>query len=285
MASSLFQLAQVLFVSRGDLAMVSSLLEEGFALYRELGDKEGIAASLCLAGQVALSQDDLAAARSLGEESVLLYREIGYKWGWASALSFLARVADFQGSAMEARTLYEESLALAREADYKESIASGLEGLAGVVAAQGEPAWAAQLLGTAESVRSTAGIPMPPVERDGYERAVTAAGAQLAEESFAAKWAEGRVMTPEEVIAAHGETIVLPPAATGVAAPSYPAGLTAREVDVLHLVARGLSNAQIARELVLSEKTVAAHLTHIFNKTDSQNRAAAAAFAIRNGLV
>ncbi len=285
MASSLFQLAQVLFVSRGDLAMVSSLLEEGFALYRELGDKEGIAASLCLAGQVALSQDDLAAARSLGEESVLLYREIGYKWGWASALSFLARVAVFRGSAMEARTLYEESLALAREADYKESIASSLEGLAGVIAAQGEPAWAAQLWGAAESVRSTAGIPMPPVERDGYERAVAAAGAQLEEGSFATKWAEGWVMTPEQVIAAHGETIILPPAAAGVAAPSYPAGLTAREVDVLRLVARGLSNAQIARELVLSEKTVAAHLTHIFNKTDSGNRAAAAAFAIRNGLV
>ena len=285
MASSLSQLAQVLFVSRGDLAMVNSLLEEGLALFRELGDKEGIAASLCLAGQVALSQGDIAAARTLAEESVLLYREIGYQWSMTSALSFLARVAAFQGNAMEARNLYEESLALGREADYKESIASSLEGLAEVVVAQGEPAWAAQLWGAAESLRSTAGVPMPPVERDGYERAVAAVRAQLGEGSFAVKWAEGRAMTPEQALAALGETIVLPPAATRVSAPSYPAGLTAREVDVMRLVARGLSNAQIARELVLSEKTVAAHLTHIFNKTDSENRAAAAAFAIRNGLV
>jgi DNA-binding NarL/FixJ family response regulator len=55
-------------------------------------------------------------------------------------------------------------------------------------------------------------------------------------------------------------------------------------VKVLQLVARGKSNRQIARELVISEKTVANHLTHIFEKTGSENRAAAAAFAIRHKL-
>jgi DNA-binding NarL/FixJ family response regulator len=69
------------------------------------------------------------------------------------------------------------------------------------------------------------------------------------------------------------------------ASPTYPAGLTAREVEVLRLVAKGLTNMQIAKELVLSEKTVATHLNHIFNKTNSENRAAAVAFAMRHGLV
>ena len=54
---------------------------------------------------------------------------------------------------------------------------------------------------------------------------------------------------------------------------------------MLRLLARGLTNAKIAQELVLSEKTVATHLTHIFNKTNSENRAAAVAFAMRHGLV
>lgn len=63
-----------------------------------------------------------------------------------------------------------------------------------------------------------------------------------------------------------------------------PAGLTRREVDVLRLVAEGMRNGQIARKLHLSEKTVANHLTIIFQKTASENRAAAAAFAIRQGL-
>lgn len=66
--------------------------------------------------------------------------------------------------------------------------------------------------------------------------------------------------------------------------PSLPANLTEREAAVLKLVASGKSTRQIAYTLVLSEKTVTNHLTHIFNKTASENRAAATAFAFRHGL-
>ena len=65
---------------------------------------------------------------------------------------------------------------------------------------------------------------------------------------------------------------------------SLPVKLTVREVKVLQFVAKGMSNRQIAQELGLSAKTVANHLTHIFNKTLCENRAAAAAFAIQHGL-
>jgi DNA-binding NarL/FixJ family response regulator len=65
---------------------------------------------------------------------------------------------------------------------------------------------------------------------------------------------------------------------------SFPAGLSQREVEVLRLVAAGKSNRQIAQALTLSEKTVANHLTHIFNKTGVDNRAAATAFAMRHNL-
>jgi DNA-binding NarL/FixJ family response regulator len=64
-----------------------------------------------------------------------------------------------------------------------------------------------------------------------------------------------------------------------------PAGLTAREVQVLQLVAAGHTNQEIARDLVLSEYTVARHLANIFNKLGITSRAAAAAFAIHEGLV
>ncbi len=67
-------------------------------------------------------------------------------------------------------------------------------------------------------------------------------------------------------------------------APTCPAGMAAREVGVLCLVARELTHSEIAEELGLSEKTIAHHLIRIFNKTTSENRAAAAAFAIRHGL-
>lgn len=67
--------------------------------------------------------------------------------------------------------------------------------------------------------------------------------------------------------------------------PQVPGGLTAREVEVLRLVAGGMSNSEIAASLVLSEKTVARHMSNIFGKLDVRSRTAAAAFAHQHQLV
>ena len=61
--------------------------------------------------------------------------------------------------------------------------------------------------------------------------------------------------------------------------------LTPRELDVLKLVAQGLSNSDIAQQLVLSEHTVHRHLANILRKLNLSSRAAAAAWAVRTGLV
>ena len=67
--------------------------------------------------------------------------------------------------------------------------------------------------------------------------------------------------------------------------PSYPDGLTRREVEVLRLVASGKSNAEIAAELVLSIRTVERHISNIYGKTRSGGRADATAFAFTKGLM
>jgi DNA-binding NarL/FixJ family response regulator len=77
---------------------------------------------------------------------------------------------------------------------------------------------------------------------------------------------------------------MLPPQPEAPTSPPYPAGLSRREVQVLRLVAAGRSNRQIAQELTLSEKTVARHLTSVYTKTATDNRAAAAAFAVHHSL-
>jgi HD-GYP domain-containing protein (c-di-GMP phosphodiesterase class II) len=64
-----------------------------------------------------------------------------------------------------------------------------------------------------------------------------------------------------------------------------PAGLTQREVEVLRLIARGLSNKEVAERLVISPKTVANHVEHIYAKIDCSTRAAAGLFAMRHGLL
>jgi DNA-binding NarL/FixJ family response regulator len=63
------------------------------------------------------------------------------------------------------------------------------------------------------------------------------------------------------------------------------AGLSPRELEVVRLVAAGRSNQAIAAELVLSEKTVARHLSNIFGKLGVSSRTAAAAYAYEHGLV
>ena len=66
--------------------------------------------------------------------------------------------------------------------------------------------------------------------------------------------------------------------------PSYPHGLTRREVEVLRLIALGSSNREIAEELVISLNTVFRHVSHIFAKTGATNRAQAATYAAQQHL-
>jgi DNA-binding NarL/FixJ family response regulator len=63
-----------------------------------------------------------------------------------------------------------------------------------------------------------------------------------------------------------------------------PGGLTEREIEVLRLIAAGRSNKEIASELVISERTVARHVSNIFTKLGVPSRAAAASFALKQGL-
>ncbi|MFF0448482.1 response regulator [Streptomyces sp. NPDC004609] len=91
--------------------------------------------------------------------------------------------------------------------------------------------------------------------------------------------------------AADGRTVLSPAVASRlvsrVRTPSAPGheGLTAREREVLVLVARGTSNREIARELFISEATVKTHLTHIFGKLGAKDRAAAVAVAYDRGIL
>ena len=64
-----------------------------------------------------------------------------------------------------------------------------------------------------------------------------------------------------------------------------PAGLTGREVEVLRLAARGMTNKDIAAVLVISPKTVANHIEHIYTKIGASNRAMASLFATKRGLL
>jgi tetratricopeptide (TPR) repeat protein len=200
MAAALTQWAGALFVSQAEPRQVDPLLQEGFALQREVGDQEGIATSSLLLGWVALTQGDMETALTRVKEGLALYRQMAHREGSAEALSLLGRAAAARGDYVGARSRYEESLAIAGEIGDKELLATGLAGLARVVAMQGEPAWSARLWGRAEALREAIGAPLQPIERADYVQAVSAVRTHLGENAFVAAWTQGCAMTAEQVL-------------------------------------------------------------------------------------
>ena len=175
-----------------------------------MGDKESIAYYLQLGGLLALGEGETALAHSRVEQAVALFKEMRHQYGMTVSLYALAQVVAAGGDDARSQSLYEEGIAVARKTGNRQTVAFGLEGLARVVAVQGELSWAARLWGAAETLRETIGAPIPPVERPAYESSVTAARAQLGEKPFATAWAEGRTMTPEQVLAAQGAATMKP---------------------------------------------------------------------------
>jgi predicted ATPase/DNA-binding CsgD family transcriptional regulator len=287
-AYSLRALALTIFVSKGDPARVCALLEESLALSQELGDKSALARCLSHMALVALRQDDAVRARELAEESMALHKEIGEEWGISWVLAIVAKVKACQGNDRASIALYEESLALARKINSKLNIAVCLEGMASVLAKQGEFVRATLLWGAAEALREAIAAPIWPVERDAYERSVTEARSRLGEWIFAATWSQGRTRPLEQILTAQEPATIstlIPVGRSSTSPATSTAGLSRREVEVLRLLTTGLTNTQIAAQLVISLTTVNTHVGSIYTKLGVNSRAAATRYAVEHHLV
>ncbi len=287
-------------LSQCDLVRAHSLFTESLALYREVGDTRHSANVLADLGRVSGLQGEYAKGRALLEESLEDLRNIGDRRSLIRGLCYQAMLAFGQGDSRGACELYKQCLTILRQLGYrpKAYVALCLEGLAGVVGAQGEPAWAALLWGAAELLRETYGLANPfafvliPEEQADHEQRRAVVRAQLGEQAFASAWAQGRTLTPEQALVAQGA--MMGPTTTPAGphcilhagkVPTSPEGLTAREVEVLRLVAQGLTNKQVAEQLVISPRTVNSHLTAIYGKIGITSRSAATRYAIEHQLV
>ena len=295
-------LTLLMYTDHSAYARVHSLLAESLDHSRKAGFKEGIAWSLYGLGWLHFKENDMMRARALFEESLELYRALRQRRFISYPLYQLGRVAARQGDLPHAHVLFKESLALFQELDDQRSSATCLEGWASVVARQGEAVWAAQLWGAAEVRRETSAPANPFAlfiitdEQAEDERMRTMVQAQLGEQAFAQALAQGRAMRPEQALAAQEHLLLASHAPTKTplgatsdshkpALPSSLNDLTAREMEVLRLVARGLSDARIAEVLVISPRTVNAHLRSIYSKLGITSRHAATLYAIKQQLI
>ena len=271
---------------QGDFEASLPLLEEGLNMWRQVGDREGIAESTALIGMVALGKGNYATARRQLREAREIMDELGDPRGVAKMTVGLADVCLNDGDPAAARDLYEEALTLFQDVEDKWWISWCLEGAAEVAVCRAQPSRATRLFGAAASLRQAIGAPRPPAFRAYCERDLAIARRQLDEAAFAEARTEGRAMGLQAAIEYALEQPTLPeqiyPAEP---APRRPYGLSDREVEVLRLVAEGLTDGQVARELHISPRTVGRHLGSIYKKLGVPSRAAAAKMAVKHGLI
>jgi predicted ATPase/DNA-binding CsgD family transcriptional regulator len=249
--------------------------EEATELFLEVGDKWGAAPMLGCSAVGWLNRGDRRRARSLAERGLALCHETGDKHGTSIALLTLAGAAQAERDYERARDLFEEGLSVSAVLGNEADIVHCVEGLATVAAAEGSMVHAARLWGAAEALLEKIEAVYTYVPDRSINRSKVAVRSKIDEAAWGAAWAEGRAMTPEQAVEYALEQEAAP----------EPTDLSAREADVLRLVATGLTNAEVAERLFLSSRTVDWHMGSIYRKLEIHSRAEATRFAAEHGLL
>jgi predicted ATPase/transcriptional regulator with XRE-family HTH domain len=189
-------------VQLGELDQATRVLEESLELYREQEDAWGAAHILTHLAVVPLRRGDYQLAARYSEEALELTRRTGDRLAGNIALHLLAQAALASGEREQAARYFRDALALTFEVADRTNAAYCMEGLAAVAEAQDESHRAARLLGAAEALLESAGIPLyAQVDRELQQRVSDAAREQLGEQACTAAWEEGRAMSFEEAVA------------------------------------------------------------------------------------
>jgi predicted ATPase/DNA-binding CsgD family transcriptional regulator len=276
-AEALAHLGFVRWMS-GDAVGAGPPLQEALAACRRLGDRYGVCYVLDCLCIVELSRGASAAARALAEEGIAIARALGDRRGVSRFLHTLGHLEVASGNPSAACGRWAEALAILTDLGDRWFQAVCLAGIAEARSAAGRHLEAARLLGTVAALLEEIGGSLPVYHRDQEAGVLGRAGASLGPAALADALAAGRAAGVAETIAAEAA-----PARAGSPAPPL-MGLTAREREVLGLVASGLSDDQVARRLSLSTRTVNAHLRAIYRKLGVASRTAAARAASEAGI-
>jgi DNA-binding CsgD family transcriptional regulator len=268
-------------IEAGDFERAAAVCEEGLALLQRSGDQRGIGAALANLGLIWRERGDDGRAASYWEESLAIRRAIGDLGGVAHTLTLLGGLALRTNSYARAAALYQEALVLRQRAGETDGMPLIFEGYAALALAASEPIRAVQLAAAAQSLRTATHAEASSYERDSHGRTLAELRARLDPASFERAWVAGQVLTVNEAIAL-ALAMPLPPD-SAPAGQSY--GLTAREIEVLRQLTHGLTYAEIGEKLVISPRTVDAHVRAIFGKLAVNSRSAATRIAVEQRLV
>jgi DNA-binding CsgD family transcriptional regulator len=263
-----------------DAAGAAARYRDSLALCERLGDDVGVATACNDLGELARTAGALDEAQVLYGRALELWRATGDATGIARGAHNLAQAARDVGDLPRAADLLRESLAASAEMGDGHQRACTLAALVAVAAERQPGVVAATLYGAAEAEMAAAGIVLEPIDAEPFARADTLLRATLGDERAREAQARGQALAPEQT------DLLAERLLAGDAGPGPTDGvLSRREREVVGLLAAGLTNAEIASRLVLSEHTVHRHVANILVKLGARSRAAAAVTAAERGLL
>jgi predicted ATPase/DNA-binding CsgD family transcriptional regulator len=273
MVWSFYAEALPLFMS-GRAAEAFERGESAVSLARTMQDRPLtfiMTASFC---PVLVADGQLERAIELGGPALAESRDRGEMWARGYLLNALCQARWRQGDTELAEAMAREAAACKHALQDQFGLQAVLVTLAWMTAGRGAHERAAMLLGCAEQARQASGIPFQELyQRQQHDESVALATRALGQRAFDAAYHRGLVMTVDDALglAATGER--QQPAKPTPARRGTAGLLTRREQEIAGLIAEELTTREIAARLFLSERTVEAHVTHMFNKLGVNSRA------------
>jgi non-specific serine/threonine protein kinase len=273
---------------QADYAAASLCFEESLALAQQLGDRICIVHALSCRATIAHELGDYVLARERYAHALALAREWDDRVEAPWLLHNLGCLALDEGDYAAAREWLTQGLTSRSEYDSL-GFVHALAEFAALAAAERLPEAALRLEGATAALTQRTGIVVQPHERRRCDPWLATARQALGDEAAAAAWEDGRQMRLAEAIgyaqSPHELAAVTCPASPQPEHHQTREQLTPRQREVAALIARGHSNRQIGKALVITERTVAAHVEHILNKLEFASRTQIGVWASEHGLL
>ncbi|MCL5951175.1 MAG: LuxR C-terminal-related transcriptional regulator [Chloroflexi bacterium] len=287
-------LAMFVFFRKGNNARARRLLEENVSYFRETKDRMHVCFALGHLARVLRVEGDHERGKECYREELGIARELGSKLLLVAPTNSLGFCALQDGDLQTARSYFMESLELGQAMDDRANTYSPLVGLGCIAVAKNQLSPAVQIFGAVDHLLGGLPFGIEPGKPAGnqpnraiYEGYLITARQQLGEGALITAWNEGRTLSLEQAILLAMEEPLGPEPAKAPqekAEREMPGGLTARERQVAVLIAQGKSNPEIAEALVVSERTVTTHVTHILSKLGFASRTQIASWATAQKL-
>lgn len=271
-----------------DRATAAISVQNPPAIEHQADDLLRMGSILTMLGGLELAQGNLERARSAEDEARSLFHGLGDRRWEGLSLWYLALIAAAEHKQREAAWAYRESLLAFVDAGDPPLFYKPLLGLASIAAENGQLHIASHLLGSADEQRRRSGDRLLPFDLAAHQRAEALCRRALGEAACVADRDRGQSLDAAAWIQMAGDVVAAAnERAAPVARTSSAHGdiLTAREQEVLRLMAEGQSNPEIADALCVGVGTAKTHVAHILAKLGVSTRAAAASLAIRQQLI